>query len=67
MRTIVCALSSSSNCKVIRYRNEVTLQFGSSYLPRCSEELIEISKDVIDKLGSNGEFDLAFPSVILSF
>ncbi|EOA25168.1 hypothetical protein CARUB_v10018480mg [Capsella rubella] len=55
VRTIVCALSSSRNCKVLRDRNEETLQFGSSYLPRCSEELIEISKDIIDKLGSNGK------------
>ncbi|XP_010512346.1 PREDICTED: uncharacterized protein LOC104788303 isoform X2 [Camelina sativa] len=55
VRTIVCALSSSRNCKVLRYRNEETLQFGSSYLPRCSEELIKVSKDIIDKLGgSNG-------------
>ncbi|XP_010469200.1 PREDICTED: uncharacterized protein LOC104749304 [Camelina sativa] len=55
VRTIVCALSSSINCKVLRYRNEETLQFGSSCLPRCSEELIQVSKDIIDKLGgSNG-------------
>ncbi|XP_010413573.1 PREDICTED: uncharacterized protein LOC104699876 isoform X1 [Camelina sativa] len=55
VRTIVCALSSSRNCKVLRYRNEETLQFGSSYLPRCSDDLIQVSKDIIDKLGgSNG-------------
>lgn len=61
MRTIVCVLSSSINCKVLRYHNVETLQFGCSNLPRCSEELIEISKDIIDKLGAKGGFDLAYP------
>lgn len=63
VRTIVSALSSSMNCKVLRYRNEETLQFGSSSLPHCSEGLIEISKDIIDKLGANGGVNLAFPCV----
>ncbi|VYS60978.1 unnamed protein product [Arabidopsis thaliana] len=67
VRTIVCALSSSSNCKVIRYRNEETLQFGSSNLPGCSEELIEISKDIIEKLWGNGRLaTLLFEAVVRS-
>ncbi|CAL9245657.1 unnamed protein product [Arabidopsis halleri] len=67
VRTIVCALSSSSNCKVLKYRNEETLQFGSSNLPRCSEELIEVSKDIIDKLGPNGGLaTLLFQAVVRS-
>ncbi|CAH2063407.1 unnamed protein product [Thlaspi arvense] len=55
VRTIVSVLSSSVNCKVLRYQNEERLHFGSSNLPRCSEELIEISNDIIDKLGANGK------------
>lgn len=57
VKTIVSVLSSSTSCKVVRYRKEETLQFGSSsFLPQCSEELIELSKDIIDKLGANGGF-----------
>ena len=56
VKTIVSVLSSSSSCKVIRSHNEETLQFGSSSLPCCSEQLIEISKGIIDKLGANGGF-----------
>ncbi|VVB06364.1 unnamed protein product [Arabis nemorensis] len=67
VRTIVCVLSSSIKCKVLRYHNVETLQFGSSNLPRCSEELIEISKDIIDKLGANGRLaTLLFQAVVRS-
>ncbi|ESQ44048.1 hypothetical protein EUTSA_v10006501mg [Eutrema salsugineum] len=67
VQTIVCVLSSSVNCKVLRYRNDEILQFGSSNLPHCSEELIEISKDIIDKLGANGRLTtLLFQAVVRS-
>lgn len=62
VKTIVSVLSCSSSCKVIRYHNDEALQFGSLSLPHCSEELIEISKDIIDKLGVNGGFDFSFLS-----
>ncbi|CAF2264901.1 unnamed protein product [Brassica napus] len=67
VKTIVSVLSSSSSCKVIRYHNDEALQFGSLSLPCCSEELIEISKDIIDKLGVNGGFDFSFLSLSLLF
>lgn len=67
VKTIVSVLSSSSSCKVIRSHNEETLQFGSSSLPCCSEELIEISKGIIDKLGANGRLaTLLFQAVVRS-
>ncbi|CAN7013220.1 unnamed protein product [Brassica oleracea var. botrytis] len=67
VKTIVSVLSSSSSCKVIRSHNEETLQFGSSSLPCCSEELIEISKGIIDKLGANGGLaTLLFQAVVRS-
>ncbi|KAL1190895.1 hypothetical protein V5N11_025639 [Cardamine amara subsp. amara] len=67
VQTIVCALLSSTNCNVLRYRNEETLQFGSSSLPHCSEELIVIAKDIIDKLGANGRLaTLLFQAVVRS-
>ncbi|KAF8081366.1 hypothetical protein N665_0890s0004 [Sinapis alba] len=67
VETIVSVLSSSSSCKVVRYRKEETLQFGSLSLPLCSEELIEISKDIIDKLGANGRLaTLLFQAVVRS-
>ena len=67
VKTIVSVLSCSSSCKVIRYHNDEALQFGSLSLPHCSEELIEISKDIIDKLGVNGGFDFSFLSLSLLF
>ncbi|KAL0725375.1 hypothetical protein Bca4012_039974 [Brassica carinata] len=67
VKTIVSVLSSSSSCKVIKYHNDEALQFGSSSLPQCSEELIEISKDIIDKLGANGRLaTLLFQAVVRS-
>ncbi|WZY87560.1 hypothetical protein YC2023_044295 [Brassica napus] len=67
VKTIVSVLSSSSSCKVIRYHNDEALQFGSLSLPHCSEELIEISKDIIDKLGVNGRLaTLLFQAVVRS-
>ncbi|CDY56990.1 BnaA04g27320D [Brassica napus] len=67
VKTIVSVLSSSSSCKVIRYHNDEALQFGSLSLPCCSEELIEISKDIIDKLGVNGGLaTLLFQAVVRS-
>ncbi|XP_013742054.1 uncharacterized protein LOC106445102 [Brassica napus] len=67
VKTIVSVLSSSSSCKVIRYHNDEALQFGSLSLPCCSEELIEISKDIIDKLGVNGRLaTLLFQAVVRS-
>nr|VDD09332.1 unnamed protein product [Brassica oleracea] len=67
VKTIVSVLSSSSSCKVIRSHNKETLQFGSSSLPCCSEELIEISKGIIDKLGANGGLaTLLFQAVVRS-
>ncbi|CAG7905286.1 unnamed protein product [Brassica rapa] len=67
VKTIVSVLSSSRSCKVIRYHNDEALQFGSLSLPHCSEELIEISKDIIDKLGVNGGLaTLLFQAVVRS-
>ncbi|CAN7056566.1 unnamed protein product [Brassica rapa subsp. trilocularis] len=67
VKTIVSVLSCSSSCKVIRYHNDEALQFGSLSLPHCSEELIEISKDIIDKLGVNGGLaTLLFQAVVRS-
>ncbi|XP_009138845.1 uncharacterized protein LOC103862891 isoform X2 [Brassica rapa] len=67
VKTIVSVLSCSSSCKVIRYHNDEALQFGSLSLPHCSEELIEISKDIIDKLGVNGRLaTLLFQAVVRS-
>ncbi|CAN8254136.1 unnamed protein product [Cochlearia groenlandica] len=67
VKTIVCTLSSSFNCKLLRYRNEEILQFVSSNLPQCSEELIEISKDIIEMLGVDGRLTtLLFQAVVRS-
>ncbi|KAJ0254874.1 Acyl-CoA synthetase family protein [Hirschfeldia incana] len=65
VKTIVSVLSSSTSCKVIRSYNEERLQFGSLSLPHCSEELIQVSKDIIDKLGANGRLaTLLFQAVV---
>ncbi|CAA7061036.1 unnamed protein product [Microthlaspi erraticum] len=67
VKTIVCVLSSSISFRVMKYHNEDTLQYMSSNLPGCSDELIQVSKEIIDKLGANGKLaTMLFQAVVRS-